>query len=185
MIQFNHSFFPQISINSVLSLSTPTSSCWMNSLILFTNTVRISQCPPLHYRKRINIWKSSPVILLYVLLHLILVTDHDQPHLGVHLVHQQLVLNEQLVKYSQDLHKVQFNNHRCLLFSLGSVWAELCWGLVWRRLGQQGGQVVFVFNNSLQKQANLVNFHPFYYITRLMICFRLYSTSLWVFLRSV
>ena len=27
-------------------------------------------------------------------LHLLLVTDHDQPHLGVHLVHQQLVLNE-------------------------------------------------------------------------------------------
>ena len=38
-----------------------------------------------------------------VLFHLLLVTDHDQPHLGVHLVHQQLVLNEQLVKYSQDL----------------------------------------------------------------------------------
>ena len=33
----------------------------------------------------------------------LLVTDHDQPPLGVHLVHQQLVLNEQLVKYSQDL----------------------------------------------------------------------------------
>ena len=149
MIQFNHSFFPQISINSVLSLSTPTSSCWMNSLILFTNTVRISQCPPLHYRKRINIWKSSPVILLYVLLHLLLVTDHDQPHLGVHLVHQQLVLNEQLVKYSQDLHKVQFNNHRCLLFSLCSVWAEVWFAA---GLGREGRSSLFsttLFKNRL------------------------------------
>ena len=46
-----------------------------------------------------------------VLIHLLLVTDHNQPHLGVHLVHQQLVLNEQQVKYSQELHKVHFNNH--------------------------------------------------------------------------
>ena len=63
-----------------------------------------------------------------VLFHLLLVKDHDQPHLGVQLVHQKLVLNEQLVKYLQDLHKFQFNNHRCLLFSLCSVCAEVWFG---------------------------------------------------------